>query len=98
MSDEVQVFYDALDRVERETSQAVQELIAVLESLDGEDTGVENPAHRSSLRLALHRRCDGLRDTLSASTADAVDIRRRAWKLRSGYSALDHDLRIESAP
>ena len=92
MADEVQVFYDHLIVETGSMNDSVTALLAHGGYLQGGDVGVENPAHRTALRLEMHRRITALRSTVEACTSDASDIAERLRAITERYSELDVEL------
>lgn len=74
MADEVQVFYSELITETSSVNDSTTALLGTVGYLQGDDVGVENPAHRPSLRLEMHRRIVALHDAVEGLISDATDI------------------------
>ncbi len=98
MADEVQVFYNHLITETGSMNDSVTALLARGGYLQGSDVGVENPAHRPSLRLEMRRRFSDLRGTVEACTGDASEIAERLRKISERYSELDVELTGSEQP
>lgn len=92
MADEVQVFHDDLVDEVVELDASFSMLTAIATSLRGDDVGVENPAHRPSLRLEMRRRFDALHDLVDACINDVIAIRVRLRAISDRFSDLDLEL------
>jgi len=98
MADEVQVFYNDLIVETGLMNDSSTALLARSGSLQGSDVGVENPAHRPSLRLEMHRRFTDLRSVVEACTTDASAIAERMRAISERYSELDVELTGKEQP
>ncbi|MEU4017168.1 MULTISPECIES: hypothetical protein [unclassified Microbacterium] len=91
MSD-VEIFYAELNGASSALTTATTQLLTEAASVQGEDTGVDNPAQRVGLRLEMHRRLTALHDRaydrIESGDALAADIAAIAAK----YSELDVEL------
>lgn len=92
MADEVQVFYSDLINETAALNDSVTTLMSVEGFLQGDDVGIENPAHRPSLRLEMRRRFDALQDTVGTCISDASDISTRLQAISGTFSDLDVEL------
>lgn len=63
-----------------------------LAQIQGESTGVENPAGRVALRLDLHNRLTELRTQTALRTSAAIDLSYQLVSLREKFGSLDEDL------
>jgi predicted phage gp36 major capsid-like protein len=98
MADEVQVFYNHLITETSLMNDSVTALMARSGTLQGDDVGIENPAHRTALRLEMRRRFTALRATVEACTSDASDITERLRAISERYSDLDVELTGKEQP
>ncbi|MGA7147730.1 MAG: hypothetical protein WBX17_04470 [Microbacterium sp.] len=90
--DDVQVFYSELQSASSSLQTATTELLMENANLFGEDTGVENPAGRASLRLEFHRRLTALHDLGLQLVEDASSVSASLTAIADRYSDLDVEL------
>ncbi|MFF5625680.1 hypothetical protein [Microbacterium sp. LWH10-1.2] len=98
MADEVQVFYTELITETSSVNSSTTALLATVGYLQGDDVGVENPAHRTSLRLEMHRRFIALRSAVEGIITDASDIAVRLQAISDRHSELDVELTGKEQP
>ncbi|SDQ76722.1 hypothetical protein [Microbacterium sp. cf332] len=97
MSD-VEVYYheltSAADSIQVRASDAVLDGA----DLQGDDTGVQNPAHRPALRLELHRRLTALHTAVLDRSGAASAVAGKLSDIAARYSDLDLELTGRSEP
>ncbi|MDD7962058.1 hypothetical protein [Microbacterium thalli] len=97
MSD-VEIYYHALtsaaDAIQTRVSSAVMDNA----DIQGDDTGVENPAHRVALRLEINRRLTGLHQAVLDRTGAASGIGASLSEIAARYSDLDVELTGRNQP
>ncbi|WP_226534227.1 hypothetical protein [Microbacterium paraoxydans] len=91
MSD-VEIFYAALNDAASGLTSATTELLTQAANLQGEDTGVENPAQRAGLRLEMHRRLSALHDAAYDRIETAGALSAAISAIANKYSQLDVEL------
>ncbi|CAH0215514.1 hypothetical protein SRABI76_02376 [Microbacterium oxydans] len=91
MSD-VEIFYAELNDASSALTSATYEVLMEAASLVGEDTGVENPAQRSGLRLELHRRLTALHDAAYDRIEAGDALASSISDIASEYTGLDAEL------
>lgn len=97
MSD-VEIFYAELNDAARSLTTATSEVLTPAAGLQGDDTGVENPAHRSALRLEMHRRLTALHDRVYDRVESGDDLAAAISAIASKYSDLDVELTGRDGP
>lgn len=90
--DEVAIFYQELYAASASLQTANNELVAQNASLVGEDTGIENPHYRVSLRLEMHRRLSTLHDRVLLRSDEAARLASSVSSIADRYSDLDIEL------
>ncbi|MBO9626821.1 MAG: hypothetical protein J7484_10650 [Microbacterium sp.] len=98
MADEVQVFYTELITETSAVNDSTTALLGTVGYLQGDDVGVENPAHRPSLRLEMHRRFVALHGAVEGLISDATDIAVRLQAISDRHSELDVELTGREQP
>jgi hypothetical protein len=97
MSD-VEIYYHALtsaaDAIQTRVSSAVMDNAEI----QGDDTGVENPAHRVALRLELNRRLTALQQAVLDRTGAASEVGALLTAIATRYSDLDVELTGQEQP
>lgn len=91
MSD-VEIFYAELNDAASGLTSATSEVLTQAANLQGEETGVENPAHRSALRLEMHRRLTALHDRAYDRIESTGSLAAAISAIASKYSDLDAEL------
>ncbi|GAB3618690.1 hypothetical protein GCM10027416_32470 [Okibacterium endophyticum] len=97
MSD-VQVFYAALNGASSALQTATTNLLTEAANVIGEDTGIENPGQRVSLRLEMHRRMTALHDAAYNRIETASALSSTITAIADRYSDLDLELTGQEQP
>lgn len=90
--DDVQIFYSELESASSSIETAVQNLVTENGSVSGEDTGIENPAYRTALRLEMNRRLNALHDRVLLRAEHGSGIGALLRQIASLYADLDVEL------
>lgn len=96
--DEVAVFYEQLHAASASLQSAGNDLLMQNAALVAEDTGIENPAYRTSLRLEMHRRLTALHDAALVRSDDAAGLASRVTSIADRYTDLDVELTGQEQP
>ncbi|WEK61974.1 MAG: hypothetical protein P0Y60_04230 [Candidatus Microbacterium colombiense] len=91
MSD-VEIFYAELNAASSSLTTATSALLMEAANVQGEDTGVENPAQRAGLRLELHRRLTALHDVAYDRIESGDSLAAAITAIATKYSELDVEL------
>ncbi|KAA9084974.1 hypothetical protein [Microbacterium radiodurans] len=91
MSD-VEIYYHALTSAADAIQMRVSDAIMDNADIQGDDTGVENPAHRVALRLEMNRRLSGLHRAVLDRTTAASEVAASLSAIATRYSDLDVEL------
>ena len=89
---DIEIFYAELSAASSSLDTATSDLTIESGNLRGEDTGVENPAGRTSLRLELHTRLVALRDSAAGKVEAGSDVSGAIHQISDKYSQLDAEL------
>lgn len=95
---EVEIDYGAVQSASERVSTAAVNVNTMLGYLQGDVTGIGNPAQRASLRLALHSRISQLRDAVANRAASGSSITLTLDSIYDGYNELDLIMSTEDAP
>jgi hypothetical protein len=95
---EVEIDYAAVSSASERVGTAGVNVATLLGYLEGDSTGVENPAQRASLRLAVHSKLSQLRDAAANRSEAAGSISRTLDSIHTGYRTLDTTMASEDAP
>jgi len=95
---EVEIDYAAVSSASEAVSTAGVNVETLVGYLLGDSTGVENPAQRPSLRLAVHSKISQLRDAATNRAETAESIALTLDSIYSGYNALDASMATENQP
>ncbi|WP_345544179.1 hypothetical protein [Microbacterium jejuense] len=86
------MFYAELTSAASGTQSAAQDVVMAAAELNGDDVGVENPAHRPGLRLEMHRRFTALREAIRDHSTEASGIGADVQHIADRYTELDAEL------
>lgn len=89
---DVEIFYAELNDAASSLTDATSEVLTEAANLQGEETGVENPAQRSGLRLEMHRRLTALHDSAYDRIESGNSLAAAISAIASKYSELDVEL------
>ncbi|PQZ49781.1 hypothetical protein CQ040_14760 [Microbacterium sp. MYb54] len=89
---DVEIFYAELNDAASALTNATYEVLTEAANLQGEETGVENPAQRSGLRLEMHRRLTALHDSAYDRVESGDSLAAAISAIASKYSELDVEL------
>jgi len=90
--DDVQIFYNELYSASSTLQTAATNLMMENASVSGEDTGIENPAYRTSLRLEMHRRLTALHDSVIVRVEEGSRAGASLTQIANRYTDLDVEL------
>lgn len=90
--DDVAIFSQELYAASASLHTATSELLTENANVVGEDTGIENPGYRASLRLEMHRRLSGLHDRVLLRSDEAARLASSVSSIADRYSDLDIEL------
>ncbi len=96
--DDVQIFYSELESASSAIETAVQNLVTENGNVSGEDTGIENPAYRTALRLEMNRRLNALHDRVMLRTETASGIGALLTQIAGRYTDLELELTGQEQP
>lgn len=96
--EDVQIFYGELTSASSSLDSATSDLIYEAASVSGEDTGVENPAHRTALRLEMHTRLTALHDRAYERYDAGSAVSSAIRQISNRYSELDVELTGQEQP
>lgn len=91
MSD-VEIFKAELVAASTSVRTATGELLTQAANLQGEDTGIGNPASRPALRLEVRRRLAALRIAAQARVEAGSSLAASAQRIADRYTDLDIEL------
>lgn len=91
MSD-VEIYYHALTSAADSIQTRVSEVVLDNADIQGDETGVENPAHRPSLRLEVRRRVTALYGAVLERSNAASGVGASISAIATKYSELDTEL------
>ncbi|QLD11339.1 hypothetical protein [Microbacterium oleivorans] len=97
MSD-VEIFYHALTSAAEAVQTRSSDVVLDNADIQGDDTGVGNPAHRATLRLEMHRRLSALHAAVLDRSGDASAVAASLSGIASRYGDLDRELTGRSEP
>ena len=89
---DVEVFYAELSSASSCLCTETTNLLTEAAGVQGEDTGIENPAGRASLRLEMHSRLTALHDRAYAKVEAASAVSTAIQQIANSYSDLDSEL------
>ncbi|MDF2580258.1 MAG: hypothetical protein K0S49_1837 [Microbacterium sp.] len=97
MSD-VEIYYHALTSAADAIQTRVSSAVVDNADIQGDDTGVENPAHRVALRLEMNRRLSSLNRAVLDRTTAASEVAALLTAIATRYSDLDVELTGQEQP
>lgn len=89
---DVEVFYGELNAAADSLTTMTTNLLTEAANVTGEDTGIENPAQRTGLRLEMHRRLTALHDAAYNRIEAASALASVVTGIANRYSDLDVEL------
>lgn len=89
---DVEIFYAELNSASNAINTALTDLVTEAGDLYGDDTGIENPAQRTALRLEMHRRLTALHDSAVNRVEAASALSASITAIADRYSELDTEL------
>lgn len=89
---DVEIFYAELNDAASSLTDATSEVLMETANLQGEETGVENPAQRAGLRLEMHRRLTALHDRAFDRIESGETLAAAITAIATKYSDLDVEL------
>ena len=95
---DVEVFYGELTAATSSLDSATSNLVTTAADLHGDDTGVDDPAHRTALRLEMHRRLAALHDRAYDKIEAGSDVSSTIQQIANSYSDLDVELTGQDQP
>lgn len=95
---DVEIYYHALTSAADAIQSRVSEVILDNADIQGDETGVENPAQRPSLRLEVHRRVTALYGAVLERSTAASEVGASITAIATRYSDLDVELTGQEQP
>lgn len=89
---DVEIFYSELHAAASTLDTATMNLTTETADVQGEDTGIENPAQRASLRLEMHTRLTALRDRTQNKIEAGSAVSSAVGQIATRYADLDVEL------